>query len=383
MAGPNKPSNQNNDNKKRPSLSFLSIVIWAVLLVVLLNTCMSSMRSSNAITVSYTEFRNWVAAGYVEEVQMSSNAYLFTLKEDSPPMEEYANELADRLGSQGADILDLIGGGDRPGGSSVVFQCAPLTTINDDGLIDLLIEHDVKGYEDLVTNEQYMLSAVISYVFPTLIMVLAMVLIYRYMFKKMGSGGIGGIGGVGKANAKVYMEKQTGVTFRDVAGQDEAKEALEEIVTYLHDSIEDAEFPAESFEVVLSSLALHYVASFEAVAQKVHACLTKGGSFVFSVEHPIFTAYGSQDWYYDAGGKILHFPVDNYFYEGERQAIFLGEPVTKYHKTLTTYLNGLLENGFELLHVVEPQPPAHMLSIAGMKDELRRPMMLIVSARKK
>ena len=154
-------------------------------------------------------------------------------------------------------------------------------------------------------------------------------------------------------------------------------------VTYLHNSIEDVQFPAGSFEIVLSSLALHYVASFEAVAQKVHACLTKGGSFVFSVEHPIFTAYGSQDWYYDAGGKILHFPVDNYFYEGERQAIFLGEPVTKYHKTLTTYLNGLLEKGFELLHVVEPQPPAHMLSIAGMKDELRRPMMLIVSARKK
>ena len=234
MAGPNKPSNQNNDNKKRPSLSFLSIVIWAVLLVVLLNTCMSSMRSSNAITVSYTEFRNWVAAGYVEEVQMSSNAYLFTLKEDSPPMEEYANELADRLGSQGADILDLIAGGDRPGGSSVVFQCAPLTTVADDGLIDLLIANDVKGYTELVTNEQYMLSAVISYVFPTLIMVLAMVLIYRYMFKKMGSGGIGGIGGVGKANAKVYMEKQTGVTFRDVAGQDEAKESLTEIIDFLH-----------------------------------------------------------------------------------------------------------------------------------------------------
>lgn len=154
-------------------------------------------------------------------------------------------------------------------------------------------------------------------------------------------------------------------------------------VTYLRNSIEDVQFPAESFEIVLSSLALHYVASFEAVVQKIHACLTKGGSFVFSVEHPIFTAYGSQDWYYDAGGKILHFPVDNYFYEGERQAVFLGEPVTKYHKTLTTYLNGLLENGFELLHVVEPQPPAHMLSIAGMKDELRRPMMLIVSARKK
>ena len=94
-------------------------------------------------------------------------------------------------------------------------------------------------------------------------------------------------------------------------------------------------------------------------------------------------SYGSQDWYYGPDGQILHFPVDNYFYEGERQAVFLGEPVTKYHKTLTTYLNGLLTNGFEIVNVVEPQPPEQMLSIEGMKDEMRRPMMLIVSARKK
>ena len=237
MAGPNKRGNQNNNNndKKKSSLSFLSIVIWALLLVILLNTCMSSMRSSGRVTVSYTEFRDWVAAGYVDEVQMSSNVYYFTVKDGTPPLTEYAQELQDRLGNGGTDLLDLITGGQGLSGDSVTFQCAPLTTINDDGLIDLLIEHDVKGYEDLVTNEQYMMSAVISYVLPTLILVVAMVFLYRYMFKKMGAGGgIGGIGGVGKANAKVYMEKSTGVTFRDVAGQDEAKESLTEIIDFLH-----------------------------------------------------------------------------------------------------------------------------------------------------
>ena len=81
--------------------------------------------------------------------------------------------------------------------------------------------------------------------------------------------------------------------------------------------------------------------------------MKEGGKFIFSVEHPVFTSYGSQDWYYDEDGNILHFPVDNY-YEGKREAIFLGEKVIKYHRTLTTYLNCLLQNGFELKHIIEP-----------------------------
>ena len=101
------------------------------------------------------------------------------------------------------------------------------------------------------------------------------------------------------------------------------------------DAIEDVDFPPESFDVVFSSLAIHYLQDFSALAEKVRTWLKPGGDFVFSVEHPIFTAYGSQDWYYDEAGNILHFPVDNYFYEGQRQAVFLGEDVVKYHRTLT------------------------------------------------
>ena len=151
---------------------------------------------------------------------------------------------------------------------------------------------------------------------------------------------------------------------------------------YLRAAMEDVDFPAESFDVALSSLALHYVASFADMAQKVHRWLKPGGNFVFSMEHPIFTAYGNQDWYRDAQGNILHFPVDNYFYEGPRQAVFLGEKVVKYHHTLTTILDGLLAHGFALRRVVEPQPPARMLDMEGMRDELRRPMMLLVAAQK-
>lgn len=149
-------------------------------------------------------------------------------------------------------------------------------------------------------------------------------------------------------------------------------------------TLEEMDFEDESFDIALSSLVLHYVQSFETVAKEVYRILKKGGNFIFTVEHPLFTAYGTQDWYYDEEGKILHFPVDCYFYEGERKAVFLGGEVTKYHKTLSTYLSGLLSQGFGILDVQEPKPPKHMIdTVEGMRDEMRHPMMLIVSARKK
>ena len=100
--------------------------------------------------------------------------------------------------------------------------------------------------------------------------------------------------------------------------------------------------------------------------------------------YPVFTAYGTEDWYYDDRGNILHWPVDRYFNEGRRSTIFLGETVQKYHKTLTTYVNGLIQTGFEITGLIEPEPSEEMLhTVPGMTDELRRPMMLLVSARKR
>ena len=154
----------------------------------------------------------------------------------------------------------------------------------------------------------------------------------------------------------------------------------EAVIEYRCAAMEDLTFQKDSFDVVLSSLAFHYVRDFGPLVENISRWLKPGGSFVFSVEHPVFTAYGSQDWYYDENGEILHFPVDNYYIEGRREAVFLGEWVTKYHRTLTTYLDALLQNGFQILRVVEPQPPENMMDIPGMKDELRRPMMLLISA---
>lgn len=174
-----------------------------------------------------------------------------------------------------------------------------------------------------------------------------------------------------------------------VVGIDISEKMLEEarkrnaspLIEYKCMPVEDFDYKPEAFDVVISSLTFHYLESFDNICRDVFRCLSKGGTFVFSVEHPVFTAYGTQDWYYDPKGEILHWPVDRYFKEGKRNAVFLGEEVVKYHKTLTTYVNGLIKAGFQITGLIEPEPDDALLqTVPGMCDELRRPMMLLVSA---
>ncbi|OZB98572.1 bifunctional 2-polyprenyl-6-hydroxyphenol methylase/3-demethylubiquinol 3-O-methyltransferase UbiG [Paenibacillus sp. XY044] len=153
-------------------------------------------------------------------------------------------------------------------------------------------------------------------------------------------------------------------------------------ITYLQAPIEDIDFPDDHFDVVLSSLAIHYVESFDSVCHKVYACLKHGGTFVFSVEHPIFTSRPEQEWILDEQGNPLYWPVDHYQDEGIRNTSFLTDHVIKYHRTLSTYINDLIRNGFVVTAVREPVPDPKLMHHPGMKDETRRPMFLILSAEK-
>ena len=177
-----------------------------------------------------------------------------------------------------------------------------------------------------------------------------------------------------------------------VVGVDLSEKMLERARAYTRDpaidyrriAIEDVDFPADSFDVALSSLALHDVERFGHVCRQVRRCLAPGGSFVFSVEHPIFTALAAQDWYYGSHGERLHWPVDHYLEEGQRQAQFLGHEVVKYHRTVATYINALLDANFTLTRLVEPQPqPEQMIKHPDWSDEVRRPMFLLVAADKR
>lgn len=148
-------------------------------------------------------------------------------------------------------------------------------------------------------------------------------------------------------------------------------------IQYVQSAIEDFESPPESFDVVLSSLALHYVRDLSPVFTRVAALLVPGGVFCYSVEHPIFTSRAQQDWCYDSG-EIAHWPVDHYFEEGERHTCFLGAEVVKYHRTVASHFQALQTAGFTVESLVEPAPSPEMINQMGWQDELRRPMMLIL-----
>jgi hypothetical protein len=117
------------------------------------------------------------------------------------------------------------------------------------------------------------------------------------------------------------------------------------------------------------------------VCRKVHHYLAPGGAFVLSVEHPVFTALAAQDWHYGPHGERLHWPVDQYQDEGPREARFLDNDVVKYHRTLATYVNALIDSGFRIASISEPQPTREMLDKhPEMRDETRRPIFLLISA---
>lgn len=149
-------------------------------------------------------------------------------------------------------------------------------------------------------------------------------------------------------------------------------------------AVEDFDWPEGEYGLVVSNLALHYVADLESVYAGIFQALGPGGVFVMNIEHPVFTSGVNEDWCYDRDGKILHWPVDDYFRPGARTTHFVGCEVTKQHHTLEQILGGLLRTGFVLTGIDEARPSAEALkTIPEMADELRRPMMLLVRAEKR
>ncbi len=213
-------------NNKKNTWGLISLILWALMLTLIFRSCSNSYANSNQVQVEYSVFRQWVVAELVEEVHMESDHYVITLKEGKE--DEALTYIPKDEDQQQMNNMFAWMPVQNDKDTEYVTTPPPVADLE---ILSLMTDHGVQYYRNPPDSSGYILSLLLTTVLPIVIMVGAMVFLMRGIG---GKGGMGGIGGVGKANAKVYVEKKTGVTFRDVAGQDEAKESLEEIIDILH-----------------------------------------------------------------------------------------------------------------------------------------------------
>ncbi|MBP3314092.1 MAG: ATP-dependent zinc metalloprotease FtsH [Oscillospiraceae bacterium] len=208
--------NENNNKKPNPNGKRRS-PIWVLLLIalgitIIFNFAYSKLASAQYEAVDFSEILTLAKDDQIARVEFySSETHVLTLSEEGKPEHE----------------------------QTWLYTDGPSAT-DRDKLKNILDENDV-AYTNLNPQEMNpILSFLLSWILPVVVMYLLFTLLMNVLAKKMGGGsgggfgGMGGMGGIGKSKAKVYMEKSTGVTFDDVAGQDEAKESLVEIIDFLH-----------------------------------------------------------------------------------------------------------------------------------------------------
>ena len=216
----NKKDQKNNQNRNRNMRGVVTLIIWALVLTVVFNyiNAYSNNLTKRASSheIPYSQLIDLIQEDQVAELKIE-NGVLYATPVDGYV---YTEEATDK---------------NKEPKSYTQSEKTPLilytTALNDASLLPLLEEHNVKYTSPVQTQMSPILEFMITYVLPVIVLAALFMLVMRIMAK---NGGIGGIGSVGKSNAKVYMEKSTGVTFKDVAGQDEAKESLDEIIDFLH-----------------------------------------------------------------------------------------------------------------------------------------------------
>jgi SAM-dependent methyltransferase len=149
-------------------------------------------------------------------------------------------------------------------------------------------------------------------------------------------------------------------------------------VVFRHGAIEDLGDELGLFDLVLSRMALHYVADFETVVSSVQRVLARKGRFVFSVSHPVITSHAPEQ-----DGPRTDWTVDDYFVRGPRERAWFGSKVVWHHRTVEDYLGALIASGFGLEAVRECEPDPQLLGDDESELERRRrvPLILLVAAR--
>ena len=197
----NRGGGQGDQNPRRQSL--LLLLVAALVTLLCMSYFMKVMGNATNQEIPYNEFVKMVEDGEVESVEITS------------------------------DRINIVPKQPKQQKESLLYQTPQITYYtgkveDDDTLTERLLTHNVEVSGDIPDNSSFLLSILVTYVLP---IALCWILL-SFLFRKMSGGG--GPMGVGKSNAKVYVQKETGVTFKDVAGEDEAKESLQEVVDFLH-----------------------------------------------------------------------------------------------------------------------------------------------------
>ena len=218
--------NKNNKGGQGPKKRgfFVGALLWALVLVIIFNFIAGEIANAGIKEVTYSEFIQMVENNEVATAELANKQITFYLSKDLPAgITQPSGQSSDQ------DLAKVLAEQMEKGGATCYITAPPQGQgYRDDDLLPVLKQHNVAYAFTMEKETSLLMNMLLSYVLPVVIMTGALIFIMRRM------GGPGGLGGVGKSNAKVYMEKSTGVTFADVAGQDEAKESLEEIIDFLH-----------------------------------------------------------------------------------------------------------------------------------------------------
>ncbi|MCM1039911.1 MAG: class I SAM-dependent methyltransferase [Ruminococcus sp.] len=176
----------------------------------------------------------------------------------------------------------------------------------------------------------------------------------------------------------------TGIDISEKMLEIARKENCDAKISYINMPMEDIAQLHERFDIVISSLAFHYVDDFSGVVKNIYKMLNEDGLFIFSQENPLCTCHSGADrWTRDADGNKLYVNLANYGLEGERESVWFVDNVKKYHRTFSTIVNTLIEAGFMIEKMIEPLPTAELLEkYPKYKDLFHKPDFLLIKAKK-
>ena len=234
-------NDKNNKNRRgnRNLLGAAKLVAWALALTLVFYCTSSYMGSAGKqasnINIKYSDFIAMMEDKQVEDVTVDlSEGLLYIVPKDGYVYTAENGTAYTKSTDQDGKAVYAFTDADGKE-HTAALKLFTVKMESNDTLVERMHEAGKTDYDTKYEPQMSpLLLFAINFILPFVFIMLMFSLVMRIMAKKGGMGGMGGIGGVGKANAKVYMEKQTGVTFADVAGQDEAKESLTEIIDFLH-----------------------------------------------------------------------------------------------------------------------------------------------------